>query len=480
MKIFRYITKSVLVSVLLLGMTSCSDDFLEVVPKGKLIANKTSDYFNLLSGGPLKGYYSQAAVKLGDDVIMLESVIASTNPVDVNLFNWTDIIYEPDATAVEYLQHTKSIYHLNSIINNVMDSKLGTEEEKKAILAEARAHRAWSNFRLVNWYGKPYNQETSSTDLGFPIILTADVTLNSFTRPTVQEQYDFIVEELTASIPDLPDFVHRTRFCKGAGKHILAKIYMFMGRFDEALPLLIQAKVELGEGTELQPVGLYDYNELFTYIGNFGPNFGYAPYRKDSFVEKRFSSSLAFVSDFMLCSPELYNLYHPNDARLKLYSPSAYRSSVPYINGFHRRKGLSQIHMDFNVPELYLLTAECYARKGLLTEAVDYLEVFLKHRLPEEDAIVPAEAKADKVSLVKFIFEERRREFAFSGARWFDMRRLSVDPMVELKVPASAYARTIYNAEGNPTEGATLRPERFTLQLPLRLINENPEMIQNQ
>jgi hypothetical protein len=124
-------------------------------------------------------------------------------------------------------------------------------------------------FFLINYYGKPYSA-SAGTDAGFPIIMEADVTETSFKRASVQEVYDFIIQDLVTAMPDLPlQTTHRIRMSKAAAEAILGKVYVFMGKFDKALPELNAAFADLARSTI--PVRLYDYNNTFAPGGSFLP-----------------------------------------------------------------------------------------------------------------------------------------------------------------------------------------------------------------
>src|SRR5690606_15654268 len=100
-----------------------------------------------------------------------------------------------------------------------------------------------------------------------------------FTRASVKEVYDFIVGDLKTAIPDLPvQLTHRLRMSKAAAEGLLGKVYMFMGRFNDALPLLNASITDMASGK--LPAGLYDYKAAFTApdgaflpIGLFGPGY---------------------------------------------------------------------------------------------------------------------------------------------------------------------------------------------------------------
>ena len=95
--------------------------------------------------------------------------------------------------------------------------------------------------------------------------------------------------------------------------------------------------------------------------------------------------------------------------------------------------------------------------------------------MPAASVAVPANIASQRVSLLKFILEERIREFAAQGYRWFDMRRLSVDPLFS----NVSYKHQVFDMDGKVVATFPLKPERFTLQLPPKVIDLNPGMENN-
>ena len=129
-------------------------------------------------------------------------------------------------------------------------------------------------------------------------------------------------------------------------------------------------------------------------------------------------------------SPSVSILFKPSDLRLRVLPAPAYPSGIPQ----YLQKLAHCLPGWFVLPDLYLLRAECYARGGELTKATDDLLTKRKNRMPDTDAAIPADTAADKIKLISFIMEERQREFAVQGYRWFDMRRLSADPLIRSAV----------------------------------------------
>ena len=126
------------------------------------------------------------------------------------------------------------------------------------------------------------------------------------------------------------------------------------------------------------------------------------------------------------------------------------------------------------LPEIYLLLAECQARTRDYSGAVHTLEILRQHRMPATAAAVPSAVTHDPDQLLRFIMDERLREFAGLGLHWFVMRRLSADPLFG----QTDYTHILYNADGSKTE-FHLKPERFVLKLPPKILLANPTMQDN-
>ncbi|WP_111309557.1 RagB/SusD family nutrient uptake outer membrane protein [Confluentibacter sediminis] len=494
----KYSNKIVFLLLTCLILVSCNDDFLDIVPKGSQIAKTTEDY-DLLLNNPTYYFHStggwQAPRWMGDEIAADAHDVYSSDIQAQLLFHWEDEIYpREDDTAWDLRNGLLRLYALNNIINQVMGSEEGTEAEKKALLAEAKSNRAFEYFQFINLYAKPYSEATASSDLGFPIVTTSDINENNFTRASVQEVYDFIIEDLTSSIEYLPkERSFNTRFTKPAAKGFLAKIYMFMARFDEALPLLNEAFDDLNTSTN--PPSLYDYNVEYAAGGSFlpispydGPNGpGNDPNDFQESVLARVYYSGAYSgngagNEGIVLNPDAASLYESSDLRLNVYSDTYGDYSLDVNpNGFLRKYGIQYTRYGLELSELYLLRAECKARLNDLSGAVTDVEFLREKRMPVADAEVPASIVSDQVDLIKFILEERIREFATEGYRWFDMRRLSVDSNTELADTVKDTHNLYDYVDGETVvlETFTLKPERLTLRIPQSYIDQNPNMENN-
>ena len=264
---------------------------------------------------------------------------------------------------------------------------------------------------------------------------------------------------------------------KPAAEALLGKVYMFMGRFEEAL---VQLKAAMQHASNGQlAVTLYDYNITFGPGGAFLPittrsaSFPTVPNHQEILYAKQASDFWQYNFNELVLTPQAAALYGTTDVRFRLYNTKAYNGAA-YSNGLLRRGAATQTQIGVNLPDLYLLTAEAKARTLNLEGAVADVKALREKRMPASDAAVPPSVASQQTDLIKFILDERIREYAVQGYRWFDMRRLSVDPLF---APLT-FSHTIYKADGS-TQVFTLPANRLVLRFPQKLAEQNPGMHNN-
>ncbi|GAB1473511.1 hypothetical protein MASR2M69_09520 [Bacteroidota bacterium] len=159
------------------------------------------------------------------------------------------------------------------------------------------------------------------------------------------------------------------------------------------------------------------------------------------------------------------NKYSSSDLRRRMFSNKDYMTGATTLPGYQRCSP-SAVNWGASLPDLYLMRAECKARTNDLTGAKSDLETLRKTRMPLADAIVPVTSKD---AMIRFVLDERVREFAGTGMRWFDMRRLSTDP---------DYNNIDYTRPFG-SETLTLQNKRLTMKIPAKILLYNPNMVDN-
>lgn len=460
----------------------CKKEFLEVDPVGKTIAATVADYNNLFYNTSLLATsFSDIQIALSDEVAGINTYLSGAPVTSQRAFNWEKDVYTETEDAAEFTRLMTQVYIYNKIVNEVVSATNGTDSARLALRAEARASRAWSNFMLINYYAKPYNAATAASDPGFPVVTAADAAVTSFARASVKDFYDYIVKDLTESIPLLPvNNTVRTRMNKAGALILLGKVYVFMGRYTEALQ---QLQAAAGVFSNAIPASLYDYNITLASGGGWGYSptansytGGPIPFNSaECIVARNFTSNYNMNSNYLVMTPTAMALYGPNDMRRRLFTRNASpaSSNVVFPLGMTRMYGFATvISYGINMPEYYLLLAECKARTNDLTGAKADLETLRVKRMPATDAAVNVTGQNN---MIRFVIEERQREFAMCGYRWFDIRRLSVDPLFT----GNTYTHVLYDINGNVQSTATLSADRMTLRFPLKIMAQNPNIVNN-
>lgn len=439
-----YLLYALFSSMLLL--TSCND-FLDESPRGNAIAETTDDYekmFNESQGFNLQLAEQYYALWKSDDLIFTDDCyntisMASNFPTSVEAaIEYQDKVYRDDENTPEWEKISKQIYTFNVIANGVTSAD-GDATEKKQLLAEARVCRAYMHFLLAQWYAMPYNEATAATEKAIPIVTKADTQTMEYERATVKELYEWIVAEMEDACPDLKErSEHRMRCYKPTGYALLGKVYFNMGKYDKALGTLQKAYDALQGDANVYLTdhraqhASYGYQEIpMMSLSAYVPY----PYKDNEVLFCRCAMAMHqyYPLYYMMkptdyLKPEIYNLFGDNDLRRNMINTKDVNGKdLPYPTA--TIKG-AMINLGCTLPEVYLMLAECESRVGSQDKARSIVKSFRATRMKEGYEDVPAYV-ATKDDLIKFCVEEETREFAGTGYRYYNVRRLWNDSLFQ-------------------------------------------------
>lgn len=129
----------------------------------------------------------------------------------------------------------------------------------------------------------------------------------------------------------------------------------------------------------------------------------------------------------------------------------------------------------FRASEIYFIKAECLVRNGNLAGAATLIQQVRQARNYITGATVPTPSYANDTEAFADILLERRKELAFEGHRYIDLKRLGADA----GVPGTDRDATDgANSNAISPLNILLGDYRFTLPIPQAEININP-LIQN-
>ena len=461
--------KKICILPLLFGvlLAGCND-FLGIKPKGSLIPENDKDFEYMLNyAQQLKTGESYPAFLTDDAYLPYESqnminqgFVGSAKSTQ-NAYTFQPDIFGDSEEDPLWVYSYQRLYYYNTIINWA-DAEEELSEKGRSIKAEALTGRALDYLYLVNGYGKHYDPATAASDLAVPLITEALATQESKPRATVQELYDLILSDLTEAIPALPvrPVLNSFRASKAAATGLLARVYLYMGKYAEALKAANQT-LEMNDK-------LLDFKTLTVNPQMLGLSMVDMPMTLDN-PESIYARTApySFGNAFSVFpSASLESIYDTvNDLRWQHefdHSSQIYYSSPEaiYMPGW-------EINLGITTPEIYLIAAECEARVGNPQRALDLLNTLRDNRIV---GAVPL-ASSDKGEILRMILQERRREFALVGLfRLIDLKRLAADP-----ANAVTFTRTLEGESWTITPG----DPRLILPIPRQVMLKNDLLVPN-
>lgn len=439
-----------IVFILLLAIAAFSgcDKFLEVKPKGIVIPEKLSDYQLMLNSRSMTLTFPPALLYCTDDYYEEFDDLSTVPPA--NAYYWRPGIDQNEKeNPAAWGDLYNTIYNANVIINNVMATTDGTPAARASTLAEALVIRADCYFMLLTLFAKAYNPATAANDPGLPLVRSTNVTDKTPPRSSVQTTLDTILTNVTDAIASLPlTNLNKYRPTKYAAYSLLSRIYLYMQDYEKT-----KKYTDLALTAPHSMVNYNDYEDPYSF-----PETDLSP----EVLWQRGSLDYTIPS-MMGMQHALSDLYEPGDLR-KLLLTYAF-DDFPDDYYFSGTNGYANFGTTFQ--EMYLTKAEMLARDNQIEAAMNIVNELRKYRF-KTDAYTPLTATGKEDALMK-VLQERRRELAFRGQRWMDMKRLDREgrmPLVERSV------------HGTGALKATLEPgsKKYVFQIPARVQQFNPDM----
>lgn len=470
-----------------LSLTACSD-FLDLKPKGKEIPTDLEHYTGLLnntmfmnmsfseqlaSGGISPGNEPIHIIYMGDELTADTKSFGNLGRTEAAAYKYEADIFNLDDNSAEWSSPYQQIYTYNVIANGVMDAETGTYEEKLKIQAEARVGRAYMHFLLAQYFGKSYNPATAANDLCVPIVTRANSSDRDYARASVEKVYEFVVNELEEACPQLEaQTKHRLRIYQAAGYYMLGRVHMAMGNYDKALTALKKAETATKNSTI--SLGLLDYNTKLAEWGYKGLPFlwvmgypmNYDATNSEVICNKQINIMNLIFFTFppsVYVKPEYMALYGPSDLRRAFFADRDFTGVTQWP--YFRRTQRMVYTLAGDMPDLYLMLAECKARANDLDGAREDLLTLRQNRMPAADAPVPVNIDS-KDKLIRFVIDERKREFMMTGLRWFDIKRLWNDPLFQ--------EDRVNYTHSDGTNTYPMTEERLVFRIPPKVLSFSP------
>lgn len=429
-----------------LFMTSCSN-FLEIQPTGKVIPNTLEEYRALMTQAYAQSLTDRSVCDMRTGDITINNDAQNQSDFG-NIEEWSvdnTIGYE-----FGWSSYYENIYYANAIISKRSEITEGSQEDINQLVGEAYFMRGYMHFLLVNLYGQPYTKSGATETKAVPLKLTLDLE-EIPTRSTVGEIYTSILSDIKKAHEFINqkewEIGYNYRFSTLAIDAFESRTYLYMGEW--------KAAQDAAERVLAQKATLEDYNSAEFKLPN-----QYNSIESIVAYENVYSNTTKEASE---ATSIFTQMFEESDLRPAKYFKDANEDGNYPIK---KTDETSQFKCSFRVSELYLNAAEAAAHLEKLTEARNHLLQLMRKRYTPAGYLLKEKAvkNMNQEELITEILNERAREMAFEGHRWFDLRR-TTRPRIEKTLNGG---QTIILEQDDP---------RYTLSIPQSATDANPDLM---
>lgn len=510
-----------MLAVLVLFTNSSCKKFLEETSQDEVKPGNLPDLNALMAGEgyPFKVNLSFVLNFLSDDIECFggqgQARYVTVVQKPKSAFSWQksmfeDLILPGGISGVSMVNSWQVLYKQIAgcnVVLDYLDKVTGSETDKRNLKGQALAMRAYYYFILVNMFAKPYNDPSSTPELslGVPLKLDMQVTDQFFGRNTLAEVYAQMEKDFLEAATLLKNNPKDNGFYKmneQAAYAMLSRLYLYQERWDKTIEFADKALAIKSNLTNLNTYttegGTYAYNNSFP---NGNVNRIYDPIKSKEIIWAYEPNIASEKEVFMSSMSPAYTLvmgppYRPSDELLNLYDSRPASDNEVYLADLRSRlffdaavtsikiippATLVATYIPYNggkaggglrVAELYLNRAEANIRKagGDLQSALKDLNTLRISRYDSRRPYVTVNI-TDAAKLLDFCKDERRRELAYEGHRWFDLRRYGMPSISHYYEEIPGVGETFTLAKGD---------SRYTLQIPEVVMKRNPLLVQNQ
>lgn len=415
---------------LILVITGCSEDFLDdPKPTGEVstdvvfgsrtganafvsgIMRRFRGQFMRTDAAGLNSIYYARTVK-GNDIIQRAT--------------WYRFDYENDNREPTYTRTRFTwqypfymIGQVNALINGVEGADALSEKDKKELLGQGKAIRAFFYFQLAQEFQHTYTYDSS---LPAPPIYTEQVTEGN-PMSTLKEMYDLILSDLEYAVNNLnDDRLGKSYINVRVANAILARVYQTTHDWAKAE---IAANKAYGGGSPESVLDAASYKNGFKNISNIewiwgsaqtGDQTNYywgAPHAQADHTVTSYVATY-FNNDFVA-------LFSDTDVRNTFTHKYPGLPSTDYRNWISSKFSFefSSDHPIVRTAEMLLVEAEAKYHNGDETGAHNLLFALQKNRDPN----ATKSANTGESLLDEILVERRKELYAEFGVEWFDAKR---------------------------------------------------------
>lgn len=401
--------------VLLMGCDK--ETFLAKKPSTSIVQPKTlTDFQNLLDNTLVLNYTGGLAQLSADEYEVNDEAFMAGTETERNAYLWQAQIYNGDNSILDWNRLYAQVFYANNVLEGLSHSDSAATAQGRFIKGWALFTRAFAYYDLAKNFCTGYNASTAANELGLPLRLRPQID-EILPRSSLEDTYWQIFRDLEDAKPLLPPQRpnnNLNRPSKIAAYALLARIYLDMRQYDKAESAADSALALYNK--------LIDYNKVSrTSATPFSITHDELIYNTSQ-VNTYFFTTASGISPGRV-PDHIMALYDENDLRVPLYfnrtADGTYSKKRGYNGaGAYAFTGLA-------TDELYLIKAECLARRNELGGAMDWLNTLLEKRY--QNNVGPSLTAGSAAEALRLVLTERQKELIWRGLRWQDLKRLNAE-----------------------------------------------------
>lgn len=434
-------------------LSGCEDYLAEKPSSSLAIPSSVRDFQALIDyQARMNEYYPESGDIAADYYYLTETDWGARSDHARDTYVWKADVDSEQDWAVCY----EKIFYANVVLEGIDDALLDGlgEPDRQQAKGAALFIRGWTYYHLSQLFVPQYRRDEESSGYGLPLRFTPDINAPT-ERSTVGDTYRQIEADLKQAAQLLPERAAlATRPSKAAAYAALARLYLTMGRYDDAL--------EASDSCLAIQSELMDYNTLDANQAN-------------SFAELNpeviFNAMLSGLSGVHAAARArvdtvLYSSYDEDDLRRYLFFDTRADGSLQFKGSYYGN--IHSVFAGLAVDEVYLIKAESLIRTRRREDGVRILDELLARRW-QTGTYVARQVATDEQAL-RMVLEEREKELVFRGGiRWSDLRRLNA---------AGFLVTTLKRTLGGVDYLLEANDPRYTFLIPSSVIGQN-NIVQN-
>jgi len=424
------------------AFNSCKKYLDEKPDKSLVVPSTLKDLQAMLDNNSILNInYSYAAEIGSDDYYLPTADWQARTPSERNAHIWSPESFNDNSST--WSSPYTVVYNSNVVLSELLKIEPSVDEQShNNIKGQALFFRSFAFYNLLQVFAKPYSPDSAHLQWGIALRLDPDFNKPT-TRATVKESYDQLIADTKIAIPLLSNQqLYRTRPSKIAAYALLARTYLAMRDYDNAFKYA-DSSLQLNNS-------LLDYNSLNAAATNPIPVFN---------TECIFHSVYTVTNTINILSKVdsvLYRSYSSNDLRKIVFFKTNTDNTYTFKGSYD---GTVRFFGGLAVDEMYLIRAECFARAGNTSSALNDLNALLIKRW-KAGTFIPYTAIGAVDALTKILLE-RRKELLMRGIRWSDLRRLNKEPL---------FAKTLTRFLENQEYPLYPTSPRYVYPIPVQII----------